>query len=138
MEASKLMLRNLFLEKNSREIIQIIGLKESTSMKQSDEIEFSGNFPEGWKAVSLPISDNLLFELGFKKDGPMYYHYNRKFRFFKNDHLGYHYWDHKKSEQAIKLNFIHEVQNVYFYYTNEHLSHNITGKIIYLEKNYFL
>lgn len=144
MEADKLMLGNLFVEKNTfreglGEVIQVIGLKELFTenivpkhmgkVTENFEVEFSGDFPEGWQAVPIKITDGILAQLGIKKDGPK--RYVNGFRLFYNEWHGFHYWDYRISkEEPIKIEYVHELQNIYFYLKGEHLKHKLTGMII--------
>lgn len=132
MDATKLMLGNLFVETKTfrdglGEVIEIIELK-----KLNNEICFTGDFPAGWQASPIKIKESILIQLGVKKDGPM--RYIGDFKFFYSEWYGYHYWNHRNhkisSKEPIKLEFIHELQKAYFYFKGEHLKHSLTGMII--------
>jgi hypothetical protein len=62
MKSNELRLGNLFQEKNSKEIIEVIGLEKS-------RIIFSGMFLDNWQAEPIPLTEEWQKKLGVKIDG---------------------------------------------------------------------
>jgi len=82
-DPKKYRLGNLLREVESKQIIEVIGLKKETHTRTgfNEEIikyenlivEFSGSFPDGWQAEEILLTEDLLLKIGFiKKDNDLW------------------------------------------------------------------
>jgi hypothetical protein len=126
-KTKELRIGNLFIEKYSKEIIEVIELTK-------DNVTFSGYFPNKWKAKPMPITKKCLLDFGFKKDYKKGYIgkdvLNQDFVLTKPFVMGewqkgYAFeftagcWSKYK-----EFNYVHELQNFYFAMTGEELQFN--------------
>lgn len=119
MNATELRIGNLFQEENSKEIIRVIGL--STYKNMPDDIFFTGNFKDGWKAVSIVLTKYWLLECGFVGDEFGNFENNSRFHLSRIE--GYPYFiSHWGSVVVGELKYVHEFQNLYFALTKEELT----------------
>jgi len=118
MKPTELRLGNLFIEKHSQEIIEVIELKK-------DAIVFTGSFKDAWQAVPIPLTYEWMKKLGFDtmdyevdviewgmSDDP----------YFSIEQAGvppedkpYMFtYDVGMGETEIEVKYVHELQNLYF------------------------
>ena len=94
--ANELRLGNLFIEENSGKIISVIGLEKN-------RIVFDGMFLEKWQAKPIEIKKEWINKANFDND-----HWATK-------------WILLKIPNPTGLNYIHELQNLYFALTKKEL-----------------
>lgn len=114
-------LGNLLREVNSGKIVEVIGLEKSEETRHSPDanvlplkminykIEVSGSFPDRWQAEEIPISPDILEYLGFIVKNTM-----EGYAFYKQNLCFVHFNHEVFIWQNSKIEFIHQVQNIYF------------------------
>lgn len=119
MLANELRLGNLFIEENLNEIIKVIELKEN-------EIIFSGNFLGKWQAKPIPISEDWLIKFGFfiiNYNGIEATMPNKRYTIKSvKDYDGWFFCN--GDTVLINLEFIHTLQNIWFFMTSQELKIN--------------
>ena len=115
MESTELRLGNLFIEENSKEIIEVIGLEKN-------RVVFSGIFLDKWQAIPIPLTEEWLIKFGFNKKLGNYELEN--FRFHINKPFNYNGFLFCEGYSVLtdKIKHVHQLQNLYFSLTNEHLT----------------
>lgn len=98
METSNLMLGNLFVEENSKEIISVIGLEK-------DKIIFSGFFLDKWQAIPIKLNNEWFLKCKSNSIFNNGYSYKKRRESFEI-YLG-------KSLITV-IEFVHELQNLNF------------------------
>jgi hypothetical protein len=134
MKANELRLGNLFQERNSKEIIEVIGLEKN-------RIIFSGMLLDNWQAEPIPLTEEWQKKLGAKNEG--FYNFldfkvdKQKFRisFYGNKMVSIAniltLTLTKEIGPVTVFNFpvdaaveyVHELQNLYFALTGTELSY---------------
>lgn len=122
MEAKELRLGNFFIEENSKEIIEVIGLEKN-------RVIFSGMFLEKWQAKPIELTEEWLIKLGFSCDWSKIYtkkieDNTFELRFDKTDKIivldvNINYEETSLEFKHIK--FVHQLQNLYFALVNSEL-----------------
>jgi len=108
MKANELRIGNLFVDKKTKTIINIIGLTEQY-------ITFSGHFKNDWQAKPIPLTEEWLLKFGFKNLSI------GLFELIHNNVIGYRLSiEGQYGYEEIK--YIHQLQNLYFALTGEELT----------------
>jgi hypothetical protein len=108
MDARELRIGNLFVDKQTQTIINVIGLTENI-------ITFSGHFKNDWKAEPIPLTEEWLLKFGFCK----FKNYNDFSKGGIIIHGRKRGFVLRKSVPDIK--YVHQLQNLYFALTGEEL-----------------
>lgn len=117
MEAKELRIGNLFIEENSKKIIEVIGLEKN-------RVVFSGMFLDKWQAEPIPITKEWLLKFGFKENDNIYKLNNfGKFIFFEHlNSFGFYPSGLLNSLMRMdNLKSVHQLQNLYFALTGKEL-----------------
>ena len=120
-KSNELRIGNLFKDKHSNTIIEVIGLNKT-------QITFSGSFNNKWQAEPIPLTEEILLKCGFEKrnhiyDGVFYLlkikDPNIKIKIDKTYTIieGIKTINHCKN--------LHQLQNLYFVLTGKELNVNI-------------
>jgi hypothetical protein len=110
MEAKELRLGNLFIEENSKQIIEVIGLEKN-------RVVFSGMFLDKWQAKPIDLNEEWLLKFNFQKIGKNFRKYHdydqgsREFILFYN-HSSKHY-EVKANNNFYEVKYVHQLQNLY-------------------------
>lgn len=115
MDSKELRIGNLFMEENSNEIIEVIGLEKN-------RIVFSGQFLDKWQAKPIPITEGWLLKFGYfikpwgyvKEGSPLI-----SFSLTPNQE----YWIELGNGFKIYLPYVHTLQN-FFQLTGDELKQN--------------
>ena len=113
MKITELRIGNLFIEENSKEIIEVIGLEKN-------RVVFSGIFLYKWQAIPIPLTEEWLVKFGFEEKGSFYRIKGSRFVEIISHCEGL-----DVCSQSILLSHIkhvHQLQNLYYALTNEHLT----------------
>ena len=118
MKANELRIGNLFVDKKTKTIINIIGLTEQY-------ITFSGHFKNDWQAKPIPLTEEWLLKFGFDK------HFEDFEKKIVGFYLTYNFNDGislngKYMDEPIYIDgeYVHQLQNLYFALTGEELTIN--------------
>lgn len=122
METKELRLGNLFIEENSKKIIEVIGLEKT-------RVIFSGMFLDKWQAIPIALTEEWLLNLGFLADWSKIYtmkieENTFELRFDKTSKsisldVSVNYEDTSLEFKHIK--YVHQLQNLYFALTGSEL-----------------
>jgi len=111
MKANELRLGNFFIEENSKEIIEVIGLEKN-------RVVFSGMFLEKWQAKPIELTEEWLLSFGLISNPYQDIYYLDDFVL-----------DIDKTKKFLeiyykntKLEFVHRLQNLYFEIKNKELT----------------
>lgn len=105
---NEVMYGNYFREVYSGEIVEVIGIDEKTTM-------LSGNFPDKWQAVSIPIDTDWLEKFGFRLINGRYVlgRYSLKFM----EQIGFDGYVVFVDDVKIRgIRYVHELQNLFFWF----------------------
>ena len=105
MKAQELRIGNLFIDEKSKTIISVIGLTEQI-------ITFSGHFKNDWQAKPIPLTEDWLRKLGVKDSVWVFELFNNGGEFHISTENG----------DWIFINYVHQLQNLYFALTGDELS----------------
>lgn len=116
MKSTELRLGNLFIEKYSRQIIEVEKLEKNA-------ITFSGKFKGEWQADPMPLNEDILLKFGFKRF---------PWGLVKNELLFKDNIIKQCQELTIEIGngfktsvkYVHQLQNLYFALTLEELKIN--------------
>jgi len=117
MEAKELRIGNLFIEENSKKIIEVIGLEKN-------RVVFSGMFLDKWQAEPIPLTEEWLLKFGFEENDNIYKLNNfGKFIFFEHlNSFGFYPSGLLNSLMRMdNLKSVHQLQNLYFALTGKEL-----------------
>ena len=113
MKASELRIENLFIEEYSSTIIKVIGLEKN-------KITFSGVFVDKWQAKPIALTEEWLIKFGFYKNDELFTIEWNEFSFsifdFDNGKFAIN-----NSFNYVDINYVHQLQNLYFALTGEEL-----------------
>ena len=126
MKANELRLGNLFIEENTKEIISVVGLEK-------DKVIFSGMFLDKWQSKPIQLTKEILLQLGFEYYKPLDHYrivindvwysikleYNIEGCLFTFVNLN---CDETKEMPWIIVDYVHELQNLYFALTKLELN----------------
>jgi len=130
---NELRLGNLFIERETKELIRVIELRK-------EQIMFSGKFDQGWQAEPIPLNDEWLVKFGFINrvtEHLNYFELKVKSGLFRIEGLDVYFWKGLPSKEwyydegrhmpithrSIKLEtkHVHSLQNLYFALTSQEL-----------------
>jgi hypothetical protein len=122
MDARELRMGNLFVDKQTQTIINVIGLTENI-------ITFSGHFKNDWKAEPIPLTEEWLLKFGFEmiedKTEEVWYWAYKDFvlepTFFCFGYASPIVFDLIRVNEENPLIYVHQLQNIYFALTGEEL-----------------
>lgn len=77
--------------------------------------------PEGWRDSPVPITPEILENLGFKRDGSYYNHRNISLPVCPTIH-GTEIMLVPNEKYAFRIKYLHQLQNLYFALTGEELT----------------
>ena len=114
LSARELRIGNLFIEENSNEIIEVIGLEKN-------RILFSGMFLNEWQSKPIPLTEEWLLKFGFEKiiDNEFTLRYDLK----KDSRFDYFFPKHNLKTFGLRfqgstffdvVKYVHQLQNIYF------------------------
>lgn len=125
MKASELRIGNLFIEENSKKIIEVIGLEKN-------RVIFSGIFLDEWQAKPILLTEEWLIKLGFERK--IYNHltlYYFSLKVLSHGEICFHPKDYGFNLDlgtttgyqfgSTSIKYVHQLQNLYFALTNEEL-----------------
>ena len=126
MKANELRIGNIFRDKYTRMMIIVIGLTDN-------EITFSGEFDGEWQAEPIPLTEECLLRFGFEKDDKFgNWHldhleiYKKDLSIIGIDDKGNIYWYFYAADDYYswtqKLDYVHQLQNLYFALTGKELT----------------
>lgn len=110
MEAKELRLGNLFIEENSKKIIEVIALEKN-------RVVFSGMFLDKWQAEPIELNEEWLLKFNFQKIGSNFRKYHdydkgsREFVLWYNHRSKY--YEVKANNNFYELIYVHQLQNLY-------------------------
>ena len=113
MESTELRIGNLFIEENSKEIIEVIGLEKN-------RVVFSGIFLDKWQAIPIPLTEEWLIKFGFETKGSFYRVKGSRFVEIISHGDGLDVCS--QSILLLHIKYVHQLQNLFFSLTNEHLT----------------
>lgn len=112
MKAQELRIGNLFIEETSNKIIEVIGLEKN-------RIIFSGMFLNEWQLKPISLTEEWLLKFGYIQIKGIHRTYS-KTKYNDNTTI-YNYRDYLHQQTGIKIEFVHQLQNLYFALTGEEL-----------------
>lgn len=113
-QPQELRLGNLFVERNTKQIIEVIELTKSS-------VIFSENFDKEWQAEPIPLTEEWLIKLGFHEVLGVYAIYGKEI----NIKLNNGYWDaYFKGKYVCVIKHVHQIQNLYFALTGQELKYS--------------